>query len=195
MPRLLTIVLLALALALGGVLAYRTALAPLGGTVVDTRPAVPNPSLVTDDGRARRLSDWQGTRLVFFGFTRCPDVCPTTLGVLARAYENLPARNQKNLKIVLVTVDPQHDTPGQLRAYLQRFNADFVGLTGQAANLEALRKGFYVYAAKAAEGSFVHGDTVAVLDGAGRMRRVYTQEDVADGTLSRDLPQLAEGRY
>ncbi|AFZ66144.1 SCO family protein [Deinococcus peraridilitoris] len=196
MLRLLTTLLLTVALALGGVLAYRTYLAPLGGTEVDTRPLVPDEGLVDDQGRPSRLSNLTAqTRLVFFGFTRCPDVCPATLGVLARAYEQLSEPERSNLKVVLLTVDPEHDTPRQLRDYLDRFHADFVGFSGKPAALQAMQKGFYVYAAQAGEGSFSHGDTVAVIDRAGRMRRVYTQQDLAEGLITRDLEALARGRY
>ncbi|WP_045233939.1 SCO family protein [Deinococcus pimensis] len=196
MPRLITAVLVAVALVLGGVLAYRTVLAPLGGTVVQNAPRVPDEALVSDAGKAARLSDFGGgTRLVFFGFTRCPDVCPATLGVLARAYENLSEGQKERVKVMLVSVDPGNDKPEVLRAYLRRFNPDFRGFTGTEEALRRMEAGFFVYARHDEEhDSFVHGDTVAVVDAEGRMRRVYTQDDVASGTLARDLPRLAAGR-
>ncbi|PYE52911.1 SCO family protein [Deinococcus yavapaiensis] len=196
MPRVVTAFLLVVALVLGGVLAFRAFAKPLGGTTVDARPLVPVEQLVADDGKPARLSDSNGqTRLVFFGFTRCPDVCPTTMGVLARAYEALNEQQRQQLKVVLITVDPQFDTPPQLRSYLDKFDKDFVGLTGAPSALEATRKGFYIYSVPSGPGAFTHGDAVAVLDRTGRMRRVYSQDEVSGGVLTADLPRLASGRY
>lgn len=196
MPRVVTAFLLVVALVLGGVLAFRSFAKPLGGTEVDARPLVPALQLVGDDGKPGRLSDSNGkTRLVFFGFTRCPDVCPTTLGVLARGYEALNDQQRQQLEVVLITVDPQFDTPPQLRSYLNKFDEGFVGFTGAATALESTRKGFFIYAAASGPGAFTHGDSVAVLDRDGRMRRVYSQDDVNRGVLTADLPRLASGRY
>jgi protein SCO1/2 len=196
MPRVLTAVLLALALVLGGALVYRSNFTPLGGTVVETTPVVPDERLVLDDGRAARMSDVSdGTRLVFFGFTRCPDVCPGTLGVLARAYERLSDAERERLKVLLVTVDPEHDRPEVLRAYLKRFDPQFRGFTGDEAAVKRTLAGFYVYARRDGDdGNIAHGDTVAVVDSAGRMRRIYSQDDVAKGVLARDVRALARGR-
>jgi len=196
MPRALTVLLLVLAALLGGVLAYRSFGQPLGGTPVTSGPRVPVERLVGDDGKPRDLNDWAGrTRLVFFGYTRCPDVCPITMGVLSRAYAELSPEQRARLKVLLVTVDPAHDTPKQLRTYLDHFHADFTGLTGQQAALERTKKGFFVFAHTTEEHLIMHGDTVAVVDGEGRMRRVYNQQAVTDGSLARDLPRLADGAY
>jgi protein SCO1/2 len=76
---------------------------------------------------------------VFFGFTNCPDVCPTTLLTMSNALARLGADGDR-LKVLFVTVDPEHDTPGQLRAYLSSFDPRIVGLTGSPAQIAAMAK-------------------------------------------------------
>jgi len=77
--------------------------------------------------------------LVFFGFTHCPDVCPTTLAILgqvARSLENLPQAQQPQL--VFITVDPERDVPEVMKGYVEHFDKDMIGLTGELAQVEAL---------------------------------------------------------
>lgn len=193
--RVLTAVLLVIAAALGGVLAYRSFFAPLGGTTVDTRPLAPAAPLVRDDGSKGPLVRDGKARLVFFGFTRCPDVCPITLAALGRAYGALPEARRANLEVALVTVDPAFDTPARLRAYLDKFDRAFAGFTGSEKALDEVRRGFFMYANKTGPGAFSHGDAVVLVDPEGRLRRVYNQGTVSDGTLARDLPRIAAGRY
>lgn len=188
----LTAALLAVALVLAGLLAYsRLGGGPQHGTTVDSQPQMPDLSLISATGqRARPFGPSEQLRLVFFGFTRCPDVCPTTLGVLARSYEALTPAQQQRLRVDFVTVDPAFDTPPRLRAYLDHFNRDFAGYTGTADELNSLRKAFFVYSNEVAPGRFQHGDTVAVLDRQGRFRRVYDGQAVAQGDLAADLGRL-----
>ena len=68
--------------------------------------------------------------LIFFGFTHCPDICPTTLAAAARMYAALDADEQENLQVVLISLDPERDTPEQLAKYVPYFNADFIGASG-----------------------------------------------------------------
>ncbi len=188
----LTAALLVVALGLAGVLAYtRLGGGPQHGSSVDSMPQVPDLSLTGDAGGAvRPFGRSEQVRLVFFGFTRCPDVCPATLGVLARSFEALSPAQQAQVRVDFVTVDPAFDTPKQIRAYLDHFNRSFAGYTGTADNLAALRKAFFVYSNEVKPSQFQHGDTVAVLDGQGRFRRVYDGQDVAQGGLAADLPRL-----
>lgn len=76
--------------------------------------------------------------LVFFGYTFCPDICPTTLAELRRIYQALPSELQERSQVLMVTVDPQRDSPGHLRDYLDFFDKDFDGLTGQLADIQSL---------------------------------------------------------
>jgi protein SCO1 len=191
--RLLTWLLLALAALLGGVLAYRTyAPGTLHGSSLDPVRTLPPVTLTRDDGRAVTLSGPQPvTRLVFFGFTRCPDTCPATLGVLARAWETLSPRQQQGLEISLVTVDPATDRPAVLRHYLNRFQNSFRGYTGSAAQLQAADQAFYVYAQLGqAPSDVMHSDQVALINRQGQFVRVYNNLSVAAGDLTADLPRL-----
>jgi protein SCO1 len=111
------------------------------------------PGVVAEDftlqGTAREqvsLSDFRGRAvLMFFGYTHCPDVCPITLGKLRLALEQLGDR-ARDVQVVLVTVDPEMDTPERMRDYLLNFDAGFVGLTGSRAQLESVTQAYGVYA-------------------------------------------------
>jgi protein SCO1/2 len=87
-----------------------------------------------------------GWKLVFFGYTFCPDICPTTLADLNRVWKALPDETLQHLEVVFVSVDPQRDRPDSLAPYLQYFNPAFVGLTGNPQALSLLAQeinGFY----------------------------------------------------
>lgn len=89
--------------------------------------------LLNDDNQAFTMQSLQGKwSLVFFGFTYCPDVCPTTLVNLKRFYEKqLTSGLANDTQIILVSVDPARDTPAVLKPYVDYFNADFIGVTGE----------------------------------------------------------------
>jgi protein SCO1/2 len=197
----LTALLLALAAVMGGILAYRTyAPAALHGTALDTPHALSSVKLLRDDGKVADLSDSAGKlRLIFFGFTRCPDVCPITLGVLARAWDGLNAEQKSRLEVQLVSVDPSFDRPDTLRRYLDAFSPAFRGLTSREAgaaglsDIQAAEKSLYVYAAKGdTPGTLIHGDGVAFVDREGRFVRVYDNSAVTRGDLATDLPKLLQ---
>jgi protein SCO1/2 len=106
--------------------------------------------LVDQDGRGATLADHRGRPvLVFFGYTRCPDYCPFTLDRLNRAVRELGPK-AGGARILLVTVDPAHDTPAALKAYVSRFGGRVQGLTGDTAALAAAWRGYSVYVAPAA---------------------------------------------
>ncbi|WP_407538543.1 SCO family protein [Deinococcus radiomollis] len=193
----LTALLLALAAVLGGVLAYRTyAPAALHGTALDTPHPLSAVTLLRDDNQKTDLADSAGKlRLIFFGYTKCPDICPITLGVLARAWETLNAEQQAKLQVQLISVDPGFDRPAVLRRYLEAFSPAFRGFTsreaGSMADIQAAEQSLYVYSAKgAAPGTLIHGDGVAFVDRAGRFVRVYNNAAVTAGELTADLPKL-----
>lgn len=104
--------------------------------------------LVDQTGRTVRDEDFRGRwQLVFFGFTSCPDVCPTTLANMTAALEELGPDADK-LQPLLISVDPERDTPPVLRAYLTPFDPRILGLTGTPERVEAAIRRFGVYAAK-----------------------------------------------
>lgn len=113
------------------------------GTWLPAARAVPDFTLLDAEGRAFTRRDLAGTpTLVFFGFTHCPDVCPTTLVKLAQVRKQ--AQLPGGLRVVFVSVDPQRDTPAVLGPYVQAFDPQFIGLTGEPAALAELARGFGV---------------------------------------------------
>lgn len=109
---------------------------------------------------------------LFFGFTHCPDVCPTTLFELAGYQKALKAEG-RDLQIVFVTVDPERDTPDILRTYVGALSDDVTALTGDPAHLEAMLKSFGVYSKKVPQGesyTMDHTASVLLLDRAGAFR-------------------------
>lgn len=102
------------------------------GWVVDPVVAAPDFLLTDQDGRPFRFSDLEGTAVVlFFGYTTCPDVCPTTLAQF-RDVKAALAHAAEHVRFVFVSVDPERDSPQQLKRYLAIFDESFIGLTGDA---------------------------------------------------------------
>ena len=169
---------------LGARLSSRTAVA---GTELKNPVKVSGYDLVDTAGKPVDLAaDFRGSvTLVFFGYTRCPDVCPLTMARLARAYELAGA--PPDLDVVMVTVDPGFDTPAVLAEYLGRFNPAFVGLSGSNSQVAAAARAFFV-GYSGAGSSVAHTDVVAVVDRQGFLRYIYGQDAVVQ--LGEDLPAL-----
>ena len=111
--------------------------------------------LIDQNGIARNEDDFADRPIaLFFGFTYCPDVCPTTLTMFAAARDNLDSAgiNTKALQIIFITVDPERDTPEQLKQYLSLFDANVTGLTGSPDNVRSVLQQFGIYAQKNGQG-------------------------------------------
>ncbi len=105
-------------------------------------------SLPDHNGQVRTLADFKGkVTVVFFGFTQCPDVCPTTMHELAQVKKSLGADGDR-IQGVFITVDPERDTPERLKAYMQGFDPSFLALRGTPEQTAAVAKDFRVYFAK-----------------------------------------------
>ena len=103
-------------------------------------------SLIDQDGAPKSDKDFLGRyALVYFGYTNCPDVCPTTLAMMADALDRLGAKSQR-VAPVFVTIDPARDTPKVLKQYLAAFGRRFVGLTGSPSAIAAVEHEYRVYA-------------------------------------------------
>jgi len=101
--------------------------------------------LIDQDGMVRTEKDFKGKyMLVFFGYTYCPDVCPTTLAVMADGLEKIGPLADK-VRPIFITVDPKRDTPDKIKAYLASFGARFIGLTGSADEISHVAKEYRVY--------------------------------------------------
>ena len=145
-------------------------------------PQAPDFTLTDQNGRPFTLSAHRNHSVaLFFGYTHCPDVCPTTLAALARARRDLGAAG-RSIDVVFVTVDPQRDTPAVLKRYVGLFDPSFTGLTGTAAQLEPVLAAYHVYhqilPAHGAGGYFVaHGSSVDFIGTGGRIRATADWSD------------------
>ncbi len=118
-------------------------------TAAEGRPVITSEfELVDQNGRTIRDEDLRGKwQLVFFGFTSCPDICPTTLTNITAVLEELGPAADK-LQALLITVDPERDTPAVLKDYLAPFDPRILGLTGTPEQVGAALRSFRVYASK-----------------------------------------------
>jgi len=157
-------------------------------TVFPAARALPAFELLDQQSRAFGPGWFTGRwSLVFFGFTNCPDVCPTTLATLAavrRELASLPAAQQPD--IVLVSVDPGRDTPGRLAEYLAFFDPSFTGVTGDAAQIARLTEalGVAVIIGEAdAQGRYTvdHSTNVFLVNPAGAVSAVFGAPHTPDG--------------
>lgn len=131
-------------------------------------------ALTDHDGRPRTLADFRGKVVaVFFGFTHCPDVCPTTLAELALVVKELGPDGSR-VQVLFVTVDPERDTQQMLKQYVPSFNPAFLGLYGDAEATTRAAKEFKVYFQKqpAKDGGYSvdHSAGTYILDREGRLR-------------------------
>ena len=152
-------------------------------------------SMTDDTGRAVTAQTYRGkTVLLYFGYTSCPDLCPTTLARLAQALKG--TRNHGADTVVLfVSVDPKRDSVNRLHRYVHAFGPWFVGLRGTPEELEALTKRYrvtYSYAEPDKEGDYevTHSTGVFVFDGNGRSRLLVLPHHT-DEAITADLDRLA----
>jgi protein SCO1/2 len=155
-------------------------------------------NLTDQDGRARSLAEFKGkVVVVFFGYTQCPDVCPTTLAELAEVRRSLGADGER-VQGVFVTVDPERDTAPLLKAYVGSFDPGFVALRGSEEQTRAVAKEFKVYYAKVpgkTEGSYTMDHTAAsfIFDPQGRVR-VFSRYGAGAQALADDIKLLLAGK-
>ena len=132
-------------------------------------------SLTDQNGRPRTLADFRGKVVVlFFGYTHCPDVCPTTLAELSQVMKMLGS-DADRVQVLFVTVDPERDTPAVLSQYVTAFDPRFLGLSGDAAATRRAAKEFKVFYEKhkgpaPGEYSVDHSAGTYVIDPEGRLR-------------------------
>lgn len=140
--------------------------------VFDPPRAAPDFSLPGSDGKELKLSSYRGKVVILgFGFSSCPDVCPVTLAVLADAKKKLGEEGGADLQVIYVTVDPKRDDAKRLREYLAAFDHTFIGGTGDADQLEAVRDSYGVFAkAREGESGFSHSSYTYLIDRKGVLR-------------------------
>jgi protein SCO1/2 len=175
--------------------------------VASTPPSPPQPNVATllpggNEMPAFSLLDHTGASidqtvfsgswdLVFFGFTHCPDVCPLTLQVLAAAKQQLADNGFQPLpRIVLVSVDPERDTPEQMSQYVAYFGEGNLGITGELDEITRLAKGLGIWFEKSGKGedySVDHSAAVLAIDPSGQLRAVFSSPHTV-GNFVHDLP-------
>lgn len=145
--------------------------------------AAPDFSLRGSDGLALTLSHYRGKVVVLgFGYTHCPNVCPATLAVLAQAHRQLGALGSQ-VQVIYLTVDPERDSAERLKQFLAAFDPTFVGGTGSAAQMAAVRASYGVTAEKVGTGSdygIAHSSFIYLITREGQLRALMPFGHKAD---------------
>ena len=154
-------------------------------------------ALQDHNGKLRQLSDFQGkVVLLFFGYTQCPDACPTTMADLADIKKTL-GKDGERLQVLFISVDPARDTPTLLKAYMENFDPRFLALIAPPDQLPALAKNYKIYYKKV-EGttptsySMDHSAGTYIYDTQGRLR-LFSRYGAPKEGLERDLRVLLNG--
>ncbi len=160
------------------------------GMVLQSPQPAPDFTLTGAGGQPVSLRDFRGKIvLLFFGYTFCPDVCPTTMRDLARAMEILGPKKAQRIQVIFVSVDPERDTPDHVAEYARTFNPNFIGLTGTPDEIAQVATMYGIYYKKRegtpATGYLVdHTATVTVINQEGYIKLIFpfgtSAEDIAD---------------
>lgn len=159
---------------------------------------LPDVQLLDTDGAAFALDQLKGKwSLLFFGYTFCPDICPTTLAQLRDLKSKLPEAAQNNLQMVFVSIDPQRDTAEHLKQYLSFYNAGFIGVTGELASIQILANGVsipFIPADTSKENYTVdHGANLVLLGPEGKQRG-FIRAPLNNQKLLQQLPGVLSGK-
>lgn len=166
------------------------------GSVIEPPARAADFTLTAHDGKPFRLSEQTGQVVVmFFGYTSCPDVCPTTLYNFKKIRAQL-TQQANQTRFVFITVDPERDTRERIGAYVTNFDPSFIGLTGTMSELEPVWKSYGVYRAKQAGSTALgylvdHSSRVYVIDPRGNLHVTYTHDTPADD-IARDIRHVLE---
>ena len=154
--------------------------------------------LTDHEGKLRTLADFRGKVIViFFGYTSCPDICPTMLSKLTQVMQALGPAAQ-SVQVLFVTLDPERDSGERLKEFVPWFHPSFLGLRGDAAQTKAAADEFRVFSARKEVGSGIgyvldHSSGAYVFDPAGRLR-LYVKDSVGADDIAADIRQLQGGR-
>ena len=169
-------------------LAYRGGRHGASGTLLAS--AIGGPfQLVDQNGKPFTDADLKGKwHLVFFGYTHCPDACPTALNEISLALDKLGPK-EKSVGVVFISVDPERDTPAVLKDYLASFDAPVIGLSGTPQEVAQAAKDYRVYYAKhpRADGGYDmdHSAVIYVIDPQGKFTATFTPDTSADDMVKR----------
>lgn len=164
----------------------------LHGTVLEPPKAAPDFTLVAHTGQPFHLSEQRGkVVLLFFGFTNCPDVCPTALSDMAAVYRRL-GNDANQVQVAFVTLDPERDTPARLSKFMTAFNPTFLGLHGSQAEIDPIVKAYGVTVVRrelpnsALKYTIDHSPFVYVIDKTGTWREML-QDGVPIADMVKDI--------
>ncbi len=161
------------------------------GIVLQSPTRAADFTLLASTGKPVRLSDLRGNVVVlFFGYTACPDICPLRLAELKQT-RKLLGEQANRVQVVLVTVDPLHDTAEQLQRYVSAFDSSFLGMTGPPAAINAVATQFGIFydAAPTSAGAISHTGTITVIDADGYVRLLFPA-GLTTADMAQDLAQL-----
>lgn len=173
-----------------------------GGAVLDNPFAKPDLTLTDTKGKEYDLiEETKGSpTLVYFGYTHCPDVCPLTMSNIALAKSKLSKADQRKLRIVFVTSDPERDKPERLGKWLRMHDPSFIGLTGDFDTIQAGARSVGVhiepsYKKKNGDVVSTHGAQVLAFSPKDdRAHVIYTERTSTAEVLEKELPALVKGR-
>nr|WP_298170534.1 SCO family protein [uncultured Pseudomonas sp.] len=171
-----------------------TLLLDAGIVLLPQSRTLPELSLTDQNGQAVQVNELKDQwSLLFFGYTFCPDICPATLAQLRQLQGQLPQETRDNLRVILVSVDPNRDTPAQLKKYLDYFDAGFIGLTSDEKTLSALANAVsipYIPADTSKENYTVDHSGNLVLIGPDGTQRGFIRAPINNDKLAAQLPGL-----
>jgi protein SCO1 len=173
----------------------RSSASTFAGSVLHRPYHVPDTRLTDTSGKPTSLtSTGKRLTLIFFGYTHCPDECPTTMATLASAMTQLDDADRSNVQVVFVTTDPARDTGPVIRTWLDRFDPDFTGLTGPLPTILKVARQVGVPVEKGkrmASGGYdvTHGTQVLGMDGSHTVPVVWTH-DTSAPEFAHDIHQL-----
>jgi protein SCO1 len=150
--------------------------------------------LFDHNGNLRSLADFRGKVIVlFFGYTNCPDICPSIMAKLAGAVKNL-GKDSNHVQVLFISVDPEHDTPALLKQYVSTFDPNFLGLLGDLETTKNIAKEFKIAFQKQTEinqDSYVmeHSAGTYILDQKGKLR-LYVNTNTNVDIISHDILEL-----
>jgi cytochrome oxidase Cu insertion factor (SCO1/SenC/PrrC family) len=163
----------------------------LGRTVTTGTATIGGPFTLTDqNGKTRTPADFHGRfMLIYFGYSFCPDVCPTTLAEMGAALDKLGSRKDRIVPL-FISIDPERDTPGVLKAYVKSFGPEFVGLTGSMKSVEEAARAYHVYIKKHPLGggnySMDHSGVIYLMGPDGRFLTYY-EDEIGPDKIAEDL--------
>jgi len=164
---------------IAGLVMWRLRPPEFHGVLIQSPDKAPDFTLLSTTGEPMSLSDFRGEEvMLYFGYTFCPDVCPTTLNDLKAMMEELGPNKADQVQVIMVSVDPERDTVEQLSTYLPYFHPDFIGMTGDIADIQDIASQYGIFFERqegdTAAGYLVdHSAVVTLVDDKGYIKMVF----------------------